>query len=45
MDFGLPCGADATTESGGITVHVQGYIRRNNFWVGWVRNPQSVEGE
>ena len=37
--------ADATADSGGIVVHVQGYIRRNNFWVAWKRNPQSVEGE
>jgi len=37
--------ADATADSGGIVVHVQGYIRRNNYWVSWKRNPQSVEGE
>ena len=36
--------ADATADSGGIVVHVQGYIRRNNYWVSWKRNPRSVEG-
>ena len=36
---------DAGAQVAGVTVHAQGYIRRNNYWVGWKRNPQSVEGE